>query len=90
MSSLVCKARNEKEKQFQLEFELDELKLKIQQLEQDLVQQKSSVSKLYPLISASHKIIMKKRSESLQLNKKCYNIGHRLSGADYKWVFEDS
>lgn len=84
MSLLVNKARQEKEKQFRMESEIDELETKMQQLKKHLVEQKQSVSKLYPVISSSHKNIMQKRSKSLQLNKKCYFVGNKIIGADYK------
>lgn len=84
MSLLVSKAREEKEKQFQIESEIEELDLKVQQLKKQLAEQKMCVSKLYPVISSSHKDIMKKRSKSLQLNKKCYYVGNKIVGADYR------
>ncbi|KAJ6647460.1 hypothetical protein Bhyg_02683 [Pseudolycoriella hygida] len=84
MSLLVNKARQEKEKQLQMEFQVDELQAKIEELKKQLVIQKSTVSKLYPDISTSHKNIMKKRTKSLQLNKKCLLIGNEIMGADYK------
>lgn len=84
MSLLVSKAREEKEKQFQIESEIEELDLKVQQLKKQLAEQKMCVSKLYPVISFSHKDIMKKRSKSLQLNKKCYYVGNKIVGADYR------
>lgn len=84
MSLLVSKAREEKEKQFKIESEIEEFELKVQQLKQELVEQKVCVSKLYPVISSSHKNIMQKRTKSLQLNKKCYYVGNKIVGADYK------
>lgn len=84
MSLLVNKARQEKEKQFQIESEIEELERKVHQLKKQLVEQKMSVSKLYPIISSSHKNIMKKRSKSLQLNKRCYFFGNELVGPEYK------
>lgn len=84
MSLLVNRARQEKEKQFQIESEIEQLELKVQELNRQLVKQKATVSKLYPDISSSHKNIMKKRSKSLQLNKKCYFIGNKIVGTDYK------
>lgn len=83
MSLLVNKARLEKEKQFHIESEIEELEARVQLLKKQLVQQKASVSKLYPVISTSHKSIMQKRSKSMQLNKKCYLIGNKIVGADY-------
>lgn len=84
MSLLVNKARQEKEKQFQIETEIEELETKVRQLKEHLAEQNVSVSKLYPVIASSHKNIMKKRSRSLQLNKKCYLLGNKIIGADYK------
>lgn len=84
MSLLVNKARQEKEKQFQIESEIEELELKVQQLKEQLIQQKIGVQKLYPIIASSHKDIMQKRTKSLQLNKKCYVVGSKIIGADYK------
>lgn len=86
MSLLVTKAREEKQKQFQLESEIEQMESKLRQLQQKLVQQKTTVSKLYPEISSSHKNIMKNRTKSLQLNKKCYLVGSKIVGAHYKLV----
>ncbi|XP_037024397.1 uncharacterized protein LOC119066189 isoform X2 [Bradysia coprophila] len=84
MSQLVNQARQEKEKQFQIESEIEELEARVHELKNQLVKQKVSVSKLYPVISSSHKNIMKKRSQSMQLHKKCCYVGNKIVGADYK------
>ncbi|KAG4072401.1 hypothetical protein HA402_004333 [Bradysia odoriphaga] len=87
MSQLVNQARQEKEKQFQIESEIEELEARVHELKNQLVKQKVSVSKLYPVISTSHKNLMKKRSKSMQLHKKCYSVGNKIVGADYKTQF---
>lgn len=85
MHTLVCSARVAKRKQFDLEIELDTLKLRMQQLEDELSSQKSIISKLYPNISTSHKTVLSNRQKSIQLSSYCMKIGKCVSGDAYKY-----
>lgn len=87
MHTLVCSARVAKQKQFDLEIELDTLKLQMQRIEHELSSQKSTISKLYPNISTSHKTVLSNRQKSIQLSGYCMKIGKSIAGDEYKYSY---
>jgi septal ring factor EnvC (AmiA/AmiB activator) len=74
----------ERHKQFQLENEVDEMRAKLKALEDQLDQQKKSVSKILPSISESHKAILVSRTKCNQLSAVCVKVGKIVQGPSYQ------
>lgn len=84
MHKLVCDAKQTKKQQHAIEAELDVLRQKVAQYEQEIASKKDYVSRMYPQISKTHKEILAGRRKNMQLSQRCSQMGVDLHGSTYR------
>lgn len=83
LHTLVCSGRSHKTEQLEKESELEQLKIKMHLLENDITDKKKIIAKLFPTISELHRSVIKNRQIHNQLNKYCQQVGKLVAGTDY-------
>lgn len=79
----IEEATIEKKQQLEMEKEVNELKAKLAVLESKLTNQKTKLTKIYPMVSNKHKKLLQSRDKYLKLSRSCTKIGQSVK-EDYQ------
>ncbi|XP_058838401.1 uncharacterized protein LOC131694057 isoform X1 [Topomyia yanbarensis] len=79
----VENAKQERQKQYDLENKVAFLKEKLAVLERGLALHKGRIAQIFPALQQSHSKVMHSRKKSMELNSLCLEIGRMVKGQSY-------